>query len=126
MENKIPYVSSLIKETDYNTKVTEVENQLTDHNHDKYIATPEFNTLGASVFNARLTQANLMEKADFDAKLSCLNRKIAANKTKHLLVENEINQLKKKFSRLFFLKNSFCWRRQYAQLFSISASIQIF
>ena len=95
VENKIPYISSFIKETDYNTKVTEVENQLTDHNHDEYIATPEFNTLGASVFNARLTQANLMEKADFDAKLSCLNRKIAANNTKHLLVENEINQRKK-------------------------------
>ena len=32
----------------------------TNHNHDKYITTPEFNTLAASVFNARLAQANLI------------------------------------------------------------------
>ena len=27
---------------------------LKNHNHDKYITTPEFNTLAADVFNARL------------------------------------------------------------------------
>ena len=42
-----------------------------------------------SVFNARLAQANLITKPDFDVKLSSLNRKITSNKTKHLLVENE-------------------------------------
>ena len=36
---------------------------------------PQFNTLAADVFNARLTQANLMTKTNFDAKLSSLNRK---------------------------------------------------
>ena len=46
-----------------------LKKKLTDHNHDKYITTPEFNTLTA-VFNARLEQANLATKADFDAKLS--------------------------------------------------------
>ena len=35
-------------------KVTEIENKLNDHNHDKYITTPEFNTLAGNVFNARL------------------------------------------------------------------------
>ena len=35
-----------------------------------------------------------MTKTDFDAKLSSLNRKITSNKTKHLLVENELNKLK--------------------------------
>ena len=29
----------------------------------------EFNTLAASVFNARLVQANLVTKTDFDTKL---------------------------------------------------------
>ena len=33
--------------------------------HDKYITTPEFNNLAASVFNARLAQANLVSKTDF-------------------------------------------------------------
>ena len=74
VENKIPSVSSLVKRTDYNKKITEIEKNLTGHNHDKYITTPEFNTLAASVFNARLAQANLITKTDFDAKLSSLNR----------------------------------------------------
>ena len=54
VENKIPSVSSLVKKTDYDTKITEIEKKLADHNHDKYITTPEFNTLAASVFNTRL------------------------------------------------------------------------
>ena len=68
VENKIPSVSSLVEKVDYNTKISELEKKLTDHNHDKYITTPEFNTLAASVFNARLAQANLITKTDFDEK----------------------------------------------------------
>ena len=45
------------------------EKKLTDRNHDKYITTPEFNTLAVDVFNARLAKANLITKTDFDAKL---------------------------------------------------------
>ena len=40
--------------------------------------------------------ANLITKTDFDAKLSSLNRKITQNKTKHLLVENELTTLENK------------------------------
>ena len=94
VENKIPDVSSLVKKTNYDTKISELEKKLTDHNHDKYITTPEFNTLAADVFNARLAQANLITKTDFDAKLSSLNRIITTNKSKHLLVENELKKLK--------------------------------
>ena len=54
LENKIPDVSSLVEKRDYGTKITELEKKLTDHNCDKYITIPEFNTLAASVFNARL------------------------------------------------------------------------
>ena len=71
-----------------------MKKKLTDHSHDKYIATQELDTLAASVFNARLAKAKLTTKTDFDAGLSSLNRKITANKSKHLLVENEINRLK--------------------------------
>ena len=42
-------------------------------------------------FNARLAQANLITKTDFDAKLSSLNRKITANKTKHFLNDNDLS-----------------------------------
>ena len=69
VENKIPSVSNLVKKTGYKTKITEIENKLTDHNHGKYIATPEFNNLAADVFNARIEQANLIYKTDFDAKI---------------------------------------------------------
>ena len=68
VENKIPSISGLVKKTDYNTKITDIENKLNNHNHDKYVATSEFNTLAADVFNARLAQANLITKTDFDAK----------------------------------------------------------
>ena len=69
VESKIPDVSSLVKKTDYDTKVSEIEKKITDHDHDKYITTPKFNTLAASVFNARLAQADLVTKTDFDDKL---------------------------------------------------------
>ena len=75
-KNKIPNSSSLLKKTDYNTKITEIEKKLTDHNHDKYIATPEFDTLAANVFNARLARANLVTKTHFDAKLTSVNNKL--------------------------------------------------
>ena len=97
----MPNISCLVKKTDYNTKNSKLEKKLTDHNHDKYITTPEFNTLAASVFNARLAQANLITKTDFDAKLSSLNRKITSNKSKHLLVENELKKLKT-FDSIYF------------------------
>ena len=76
VENKIPDVSSLVKKTDCKTKITEIEKKLTDHNHDKYITTPEFNTLAKDVFNARFAQADLITKTDFDAKLWSLHRKL--------------------------------------------------
>ena len=69
VENKIPNVSSLVKKTDYNAKISEMEKKITDHNHDKYITTPEFNNLAAGVFSARLARANLITNTNFDAEL---------------------------------------------------------
>ena len=86
-KNKIPNVSGLVKKN-YNTKISELEKKITDHDHDFYATTPEFNTLAASVFNARLAQANIITKTDFDGKLSSLNREITSNKSKHLLKLN--------------------------------------
>ena len=83
----MPDVSSLVKITNYDTKISELEKKLTDHNHDKYIATPEFSNLAVDVFNARLAQANLIAKTDFDTKFSSLNRKITSNKSKTYLLK---------------------------------------
>ena len=107
IENKIPDVNNLVKKTDYKTKVTEIENKLNNHDHDKYIDTSEFNKLAVDVFNARIAQANLITKADFDAKLLGLNRKITKNKTDHLLFQNEFNKLKTFDSSYFIGKNYF-------------------
>ena len=48
-----------------------------------------------------------MTKTDFDVKLSSLNRKITSNKTKHVLVENELNKLKTFDSGYFIGKSYF-------------------
>ena len=95
VENKIHDVSSLVKETDYNTKVSDIEKKITDHDHDKYITTLKFNTMAASTFNASLAaQTDLIRKPEFDAKLKSISDRVALNKYKHFLVENELKKLK--------------------------------
>ena len=87
----MPDTSSLVTTTALNTKISEVENKIP--NHDKYITTPEFNKLTAENFTARLKQANLVTKTDFDKKLTSFNRKITSNKTKYLEVQKKLNSL---------------------------------
>ena len=94
VENKITSVSTLVKITDYDTKISQLKKKLTDHKHDKYITTPECHMLTAENFAARLTKANLITKTAFDTKLSSLNRKITSKKTKHLVIENKLRKLK--------------------------------
>ena len=54
-------------------KINKIEKKITDLNPDKYITTPEFNELKAENFAAKLKQANLVTKTDFDNKLMNLN-----------------------------------------------------
>ena len=99
VENKVPSVSNLVKKTDYNTKITEIGKKLTDHNHNEYITTLEFNKL-------KLAQAELVTKTDFNNKLTSFNRKIVSNKTKNLLTENELKKIKK-FDLIYFMGKSY-------------------
>ena len=85
---KIPSVSSLVIKTDYDTKISKLEKKLT-------ITAPEFDTLAANVFNARLVQANLITKTDFDIKVSSTDSTIAANTSKNKSIENKLQELKK-------------------------------
>ena len=87
--------------------ISELQKKITDDKHDKYITTPEFNKLTAENFSARLAQANVIAKTDFDAKLSNLNREITSNKTKILLVENELKKLNSFDLGYFTWKNHF-------------------
>ena len=111
VENKTLNVSKLIKKTDYNTKINEIEKKITDHDHDKYITSPEFNKLTAENFAAILKRANLVSKneiakfvnkTDFDNKLISLNKKNNSNKTKHLLLENKFKKLQTFDSNFFY------------------------
>ena len=79
---------------DYNTRISETERKFTDHNHDKCITSSEFNNLITKSFAARLAQETLATKTDIVTKLTSLNRKIISNKTKHLLIENELKKTK--------------------------------
>ena len=90
VENKIPDVGSLVNRKNYDIKISETEEKLSDLNHDKYITTPEFNTLAALFFTARLAQANFIIETEFDNKLKSLNQKLNSNKTKYSLVENDL------------------------------------
>ena len=58
--------SGLTKKTDYNTKISEINKKIFDHNHHKYITTGKFNKLMADNFAARLKQASLATKTDID------------------------------------------------------------
>ena len=84
----------MVKKVNYDTKITEIEQKLTEHDHDKYVTTPETNNLAAAVFDTRLKRANLVIKTEFDDRLRSFNHRINTNKTKHLLVENELKKLK--------------------------------
>ena len=107
----------LSKKTDYNTKLNKIERKITDQDHsNKYINTPEFNKLTSENFIARLKQANLaskydianfVNKTDFDDKLKNLNKKITSDKTKHVLVRNELKNLQTIDSSLFIVKSYF-------------------
>ena len=95
-ENNIPDVSSLVKKTDYNTKISEIENKVNHHNHNKYSTTAEFNTMAADGFKARLAA-----QTDLIKKPQKISDGFTKNKTKHLLVENELKKLQK-FDAAFF------------------------
>ena len=122
LENKILDTRELVKNTDYNVEITEIENKIAsvsglattsaltavenkililvfqenslqhknywnwqnlgDHDLHRYITAPEFNNLAATIFTAKLAQANLVAKTDFDDKLKSFNQKIKSNKTK--------------------------------------------
>ena len=101
--------SNLVKKSDYNTKINEIEKKITDHDHDKYITTQEINELTSENFVTRLAQANLASKndiaalvkrSDFDDKLKNLNKNVASNKRKHAEAEKKITDLTNKVTQI--------------------------
>ena len=78
---KIPVVSSLVKKADFNTKVIEIEGKISD-------------------------ASNLLKKTDLDTKLKRNSDRVTRNKSKHLLVENELKKLKE-FDLSYFRGESY-------------------
>ena len=108
VENKIPNISNFVRKKQIMAqKLLKLKKKITDHNHDKYVTTPESSTLHAHVFNARLAQANLVTKTDFDNRVSNTDSKTAANKTKNDSIENELKKLKTFESSYFRGKSHF-------------------
>ena len=73
VENKILNTSSLVTTTVLNTKISEVENKIPDNS--KYISTQEFNKLTGENSAVRLKQTDLVNKTDFDNKLTSFKKK---------------------------------------------------
>ena len=64
MLKKNPDLCNLVKRTDHDTNISEIENKIrTDYDDNKYITTEEFNKLKAESFTARLAQAKLASKS---------------------------------------------------------------
>ena len=103
VESKITDTSSLVTTILLlNTKISEVENKIPDHT--KYIILYLVSKLTAKKFAARLKQANLVSKTDFDNKLISFNRKITSNKTKYLEVQKKPSSLMTKDCNFFLGK----------------------
>ena len=79
---KIKHLTLVIqlKKTDDNIKINDIKNKITGHSHDKYITTRELKKLTAENFPARLKQANLVTKTDFDDKLQTIMKKLTQTK----------------------------------------------
>ena len=129
LENKILDTSWLVKKTDDNAKITEIEGKIPS------ISGLATNAALTAVENKVPITSSLVTKTDYetkitdiekkrltdhdhDAKLRSLNQKINLNKTKHLLVENELKKLKT-FDLSYFKGKSHFERRWYTKLFSI-------
>ena len=95
--------------------------KITDHNHDKYVTTVEFNRLTTENFKTRLAYANLITKTNFDTELKKISERVTSNKSKHLLVENELKKLKKIDSIYFKGKSHF--QEDGAQFFLVFQSM---
>ena len=67
--------------------------RITYLHNSKYISSEEFSKLTVGNVKARLKEDDLVNKTDFDNKLTSFNWRITSNKTKHSEVQKELNDL---------------------------------
>ena len=91
----------MVKKTDFNAKITEVGGKI-----------PSITGLATSsaltaVENKIPYASSLVTKTDFDVKLKAVSDRVTKNKSKHLLVENGLNELETFDASYFRGKNYF-------------------
>ena len=84
VENKIPDVSSLA----IKSALTAVENKISD------VSGLTTNSVLIAVENKIPDVTSLVTKTDFDAKLKAISDRVTKNKSKHLVVKNELKKSK--------------------------------
>ena len=107
MDKKIPDVSDFLKETYFDTKIAEVEDKIpsTSRLATKSALTgvenkiPDVSGLATAsaltaVENKISYVTNLVTKTDFDGKLKDISDRVTKNKSKDLLLDNELKKLK--------------------------------
>ena len=100
VDKKYLVLVAWLKETDFNAKIIEVEDKIS------IITGLATNSTLTTVANKIPDISSLVKNTDYDAKLKTISDRVASNKTKHLLVENELKKLKT-FDPSFFKGNTF-------------------
>ena len=80
IENKIPEVTSLVKKTDSDSKITEVEGNIPN------ISGLATNSALTTVENKIPDATNLVTRTDSDAKLKDISDRVTKNKPKDFLI----------------------------------------
>ena len=78
----------MVKKTDFDTKITEVEGKIPS------ITGLATNSKLTAVDNKIPDVSSLVKKTDFDTKFKNISDRVTKNKSKHLLVGNELKKLK--------------------------------
>ena len=107
IDKKIPDVSDFVKKTYFNCKITEVEDKIPSTSglatksaltavENKILDVSDLATASAltGVKNKIPDVTNLVTKTDFDAKLKDISDRVTKNKSKDLLLDNELKKLK--------------------------------
>ena len=93
-KGETPDITNLATKTALNAKINEAKDEILD------ITNVATTSALAAVENKIPSVSNLVNKSDFDKKLSVFSKRINSNQTKDTLVENELNELSDKIKAI--------------------------
>ena len=85
VKNKIPDITDLVKQTDYDAKIKDIE--------DKYLTTSDYNKFTNEILDAKIKNKKLVNKSDISGFMnnSDLNKRIGTLATKAELKVKQVN-----------------------------------